>query len=351
MNAENRPRRPTMTDVAAAAGVSQTTVSLVLNDALGARLSRQTRENVLAAADSLGYRLVRRKTVREPVSEEGVIAFVTDEIATDPWSAIALDGAQERAWENGLTVSMAMTRGDRDMEDAVEAQLSTLPLMGLIYAAIQTREVPPLPILKKVPTVLLNCYTADRSLASVVPGEFLGGYTATRRLVDAGHERIGHIQGEAWMDASVDRLKGYRRALTEADIPFDKTLVRPGNWEPSTGYEQTHELMRISAPPTAIFCANDLMAMGCYEALRELGHFIPEDIAVIGYDDREIAQFMRPPLTTILLPHFEMGFEAASLIIEQTLNWRRRPRQVKIECPLVERQSVGPVLPEAEANG
>ena len=113
------------------------------------------------------------------------------------------------------------------------------------------------------------------------------------------------------MEASRQRLKGYRQALATADLPFDPDLVRDGNWQPLSGYEATHALMRLPSPPTAIFCANDLMAVGCYEALRELGLKIPDDIAVMGYDDREIARHLHPPLTTVLLPHFEMGTIAA----------------------------------------
>ncbi len=155
--------------------------------------------------------------------------------------------------------------------------------------------------------MLLNCYVADRSIPSIVSGEVLGGRTATERLIRAGHRRVGLIEGEVWMDASRDRLKGYRQALAHNDIPYDPALVRPGNWEPCAGYEQTRHLMKLATPPTAIFYANDLMALGGYEALKELGLRIPADVAVVGYDDREIVQFLRPPLTTVLLPHFEMG--------------------------------------------
>jgi LacI family transcriptional regulator len=116
--------------------------------------------------------------------------------------------------------------------------------------------------------------------------------------------------------------------------------VRDGNWEPSAGYEQTRELMALADPPSAIFCANDLMAIGCYDALRELGLSIPNDVAVMGYDDRELARYMRPPLTTILLPHFEMGANAVDMLIDQAARPAARPAQIKEESPLVERSSV-----------
>jgi LacI family transcriptional regulator len=333
-----------MTEVAAAAGVSQTTFSLVLNDALGARLSAKTRQRVLDAAKNLNYRLVRRGAARPPPIGASVVGFVVDELSTDPWCAIALDGAREKAWEHGLTISAAVTRGDAEMEQAVQAQFEGQPLIGLIYGTIQTRRIAPSPALYRIPTVLLNCYVADRSLPSVMPGEILGGQIATTRLIRAGHRRIGLIEGEVWMDASRDRQKGYRQALANAEILFDPDLVRPGNWEPSAGYEQTHALMNLKDPPTAIFCANDLMALGCYEALKELGERIPEDVAVIGYDDREIAQFTRPPLTTVLLPHFEMGTLAAEYLLNNPVQSKGRQAQIKVECPLVERNSVGPLV-------
>jgi LacI family transcriptional regulator len=336
-----RARGPTMTEVAAEAGVSQTTVSLVLNDAQGARLSAETRERVIAAAQRLGYRLARRAASMQAAGAT-TIGFVVNEISTDPWMAIAMDGARDKAWEQGLTISAAVTRGDAELEEAVLAQMTAQPMLGLIYGTIHTRRITPPPALYRVPTVLLNCYVADRSLPSVVPAEVAGGHTATRRLIRAGHRRIGYINGEALMDACRDRLKGYRQALAAADLPFDPELVRPGNWEPSAGYEQTRALMQLADPPSAIFCANDLMAVGCIEALKELGMQVPEDVAVIGYDDREIAQFTHPPLTTVLLPHFEMGSEAAACLIEHARRPRPRPAQIKIECPLIERKSVDP---------
>jgi LacI family transcriptional regulator, galactose operon repressor len=332
-----------MTDVAAEAGVSQTTVSLVLNDAQGARLSSETRERVIEAASRLGYRLAKRGATAQSAVGATAIGFVVNEVSTDPWMAIAMDGARDKAWEHGLTISVAVTRGDAEMEQAVLAQMTTQPLLGLIYGTIHTRRITPPPALYRAPTVLLNCYVADRSLPSVVPGEIAGGHTATQRLVRVGHRRIGYINGEALMDASRDRLKGYRQALVAADLPYDPDLVRPGNWEPSAGYEQTIALMRVIDPPTAIFCANDLMAVGCIEALKEMGRRVPEDVAVIGYDDREIAQFTHPPLTTVLLPHFEMGAAAAAYLIDHAQRPLPRAPQIKIECPLIERKSVAPI--------
>ena len=331
-------RRPTMIDVANEARVSQTTVSLVLNHADGARLSPETRKRVVRAAAKLGYQPVRRGGA--PAAAATTIGFVCDELSTDPWTAIGLDGVRERAWAHGLTVTVMATRGDADMEAAALAQLAALPLAGLVYATINTRLVEPPAWPGPAPLVLLNCHAPGGAFASVVPGEVAGGHAATHLLIRAGHRRIGYVNGEASMEAARHRLRGYRQALATADLPFDPDLVREGNWQPLSGYEATRALMALADPPTAIFCANDLMAVGCYEALRDLGLSVPDDVAVVGYDDREIAQHLHPPLTTVLLPHFEMGAIAAERLIDAAAGADPRPRQIKVECPIVMRKSV-----------
>jgi LacI family transcriptional regulator len=331
-------RRPTMVDVANEARVSQTTVSLVLNHADGARLSAETRQRVLKAAARLGYQPVRRGA---PTSSSTLsIGFLCDELSTDPWTAIALDAVREKAWERGLTVLVMATRGDADMEAAALAQMTKQPLIGMLYATINTRlvEAPAFP--SHLPLVLLNCHVANGSLPSVVPGEVGGGHAATDFLIAAGHRRIGYINGEGSMEAARHRLRGYRQALATADLPVDPALVRDGNWQPLSGYDATRDLMRLPSPPSAIFCANDLMAIGCYEALREMGLRIPDDIAVMGYDDREIAQHLHPPLSTVLLPHFEMASIAAEWLLEMADGAAVPPRQIKVECPIVKRRSV-----------
>lgn len=338
---------PTMMDVAMAAGVSQATVSLILNNVQGSRLSASTRARVREAAQALGYVLPQRsQNASDPVGAS-VVGFISDEISTDPWCALQLDAVREKAWAHGLTVAAGVTHGDPELEAAVLAQLTRQPLVGLIYATILTRHIQPAPLLFQVRTVLLNCFVQNHALASVVPGELLGGYVATLCLIRAGHRRIAHIHGQAWTDPARDRLRGYRRALAEHDILFDPALVLPGNWEPTAGYAHARTLMALPDPPTAIFAASDMMALGVYDALRELGLRIPQDVSVVGYDDREIAQFMRPALTTVVLPHVEMGLQAAEALIDGPVRTEGRQPQIKVECPLVARDSVAPPRPRS----
>ena len=173
----------------------------------------------------------------------------------------------------------------------------------------------------------------------MLPSEVLGGLTATEALLGAGRRRIGFIGGESWMEAAADRFEGYRNALATQGIRYEECLVRGGNFMPSGGYEATKALLALDQPPDGIFCANDLMAIGVYEALKEAGKRIPDDVAVVGYDDQEIARHLDPPLTTVLLPHREMGQWASNWILTGDAEHRPPPKTIRLECPLVQRAS------------
>jgi len=335
-------RKPTMTDVARVAGVSQTSVSLILNRMTGARISEATRERVVEAAREIGYELPGSRRPYVTASERNVIAYVVDEISTSPHPVVSFDGARDGAWESGFVVAAHVTRSNPELEaTTIDAIRRDPHVIGVIYSTIFTRRVLPPDELYRIPTVLLNCHSADRRLPSIVPGEVAGAFTATRYLIRRGHRRIGFINGEPWMEASADRLKGYRQALAAADIAFDPCLLRSGDWLPLQGYALTLELLRSSNPPTAIFCANDLMAMGALEAAGRMGLRVPEDLSVMGYDDQELARYTHPPLSTLVLPNYEMGRKAAELLIDLASHKKPlRPTKLEIDGPLIERYSV-----------
>jgi LacI family transcriptional regulator len=240
-------RRPTMTDIAKLTGVSQSTVSLVLNNASGAKFSDTTRDKVLRAAQELGYRMTQREpvTALKSQSERNLIVYLADEISTSPHPVVSIDGARDAAFANGRMLAVYSTHGNAEIEARVlDATLGNPNVLGVVYATVYTRRVTLPAVLARVPTVLLNCYTSDASVSSVVPAEVAGGHTATDHLLAAGHKRIGYINGEPWQDAARDRLKGYRTALATADLPFAPELVREGDWSPDTGFEHTLSLMR-----------------------------------------------------------------------------------------------------------
>ena len=294
-----------MTDVAKASGVSQSTVSMVLNNIAGARLSQQTRARVMGMAATLGYRLSRRESVpADGAARRPVIGYLVDEISTSPHPVVSIDGARDAAWEQGCLRHVAVTRNDAEQEaSAITALLANPALRGIVYSTIFTRQVQVPKSLTGTPTVLLNCHDAERRWPAVVPAEVAGGHTATEHLIQQGHTHIGFINGEPWMEAAQDRLRGYRRALATADLPFDAKLVRDGDWMSGSGFEHTLALMRLPRPPSAIFCANDLMALGALEAIKQLGLRVPQDVSVMGYDDQEISRHTHPPLTTLVMPN------------------------------------------------
>ena len=335
-------RRPTMTDVAAIAGVSQSSVSLALNEMAGARLSQATRARVIEAARSVGYELPAARRASLTALGRGTIAYLVDEISTSPHPVVTLDGARDCAWEAGYLVAAHVTRSNRDLEACTIAAIRRdASVIGLVYSTIFTREVAPPAGLEGVPTVLLNCYDRERRLPSIVPGETAGARAATAYLIGRGHRRIGFINGEPWMDASADRLTGYRRALAEARISYDAALVRHGDWLPAQGHRHARALLAQSPRPTAIFCANDLMAMGALGAAAEAALRVPEDLSVMGYDDQELARYTDPPLTTLVLPNYEMGRRAAALLIAMARGGAGAPGPtIRIDGPLVERASV-----------
>lgn len=329
-----------MHDVAALAGVSQATVSLVLNDVSGSRFSRKTKDKVEAAVEQLGYRTnAHAKVLRDGVS--GMVGFVGDVVASAPFAGKIIEGAQERAWESGLLVLAVNTNGDRELERAsLEAMLS-YKVAGVVYASMYHRKVDVPAALLGVPSVVLNSEDRDRRIPSIVPDEELGGYAATKRLLDAGHRRVAMLNIEtleSGLPAALGRYAGYTRALNEAGLTVDPTIVRFGDGNPGDGLRYTHEVMAAGDPPTAIFCANDRTAWGAYQALAEMGRRIPEDVAIVGFDNQEtLAPYLQPGLTTMDLPFVAMGRRAVEMLIE---GGEPDGRIEALECALIERSSV-----------
>ncbi|MGV3550856.1 LacI family DNA-binding transcriptional regulator [Rhizobium sp.] len=344
MSSRKTSRRVTMMDVAKAAGCSQATVSVVLNGVSDIKISADLKARVIEAARQLGYGV--GSVVRHSALEElrgACIGFIVDQLASTPEAVNAIEGARHESWENDITILVAQSQGRAEHEERAIERMLRAGAEGIVYMSIFTRRVSLSPVFDTlpVPLVLLNCYTNENRYPSVIPDEINGGRAATNLLVKAGHRRIATITGETFMEATQDRLTGYRKALTEAGIAYDDTIVAEGSWTPTSGYEATRKLMALADPPTAIFCQNDKMAMGCFTALAEAGLKVPGDISVVGYDDDELARHLRPQLTTLELPHRPMGAWAMRQLAKQS----RAPSHpvTKITCALVERASCAPL--------
>jgi LacI family transcriptional regulator len=337
--------RITIRDVAAAAGVSSTTVSQALNEVAGARIAVSTRERIRAIAEQLGYapnRLARGLRLQR----SHTIGFVSDRIATTPYAGKMILGAQHAAREHGWWLLLVSTEDDPDIEAHGVKQLLQHDVDGVLYATMYHRLVSLPEVLSSVPTVLLDAESGDRSVPAVVPHEVAGGRAAVELLLAAGHRRIGFAINEDDIPATHGRLAGYRQALTGAGIRFDRRHVVAAASTTAGGFTAALALLDGPNRPSALFCFNDRMAMGAYRAAAQLGLDVPGDVSIVGFDDQEpISDGLHPALTTVALPHYQMGRWATDRLIELIDSRRRVTRAeapFRMPCPVVERASVAP---------
>ncbi|MGB4778326.1 LacI family DNA-binding transcriptional regulator [Microbacterium sp.] len=359
--------RARISDVAVAAGVSVTTVSLVLND-VESRISEETRNRVREAAATVGYapsavaRGLRQQRMR-------TVGIISDQIATTPYAGRMLAGAQDVARDNGKLVILVDTGGMADIEqDAIRA-LASQQVDATIYAAMWHRVVE-VPDGLPADTVFLDCRPRTPGFRSVVPDDRAGGVAATRELIAAGHRRIAFIDTELSPQRPIAadlRHAGYVEALSDAGIVPDAALHVHGEITAGGGRAATERLLDlpVEVRPTGLFCFNDRMAAGAYIAVHRRGLRIPQDISIIGYDDQQlVAAEQDPPLTTVALPHYAMGRWAmeVALGVRATAFSGALPRpgtrepehggdtsasgeedaNHQMECPVIRRDSVGP---------
>lgn len=302
-----KKNKVTMSDIAREAGVSQATVSLILNNSRSVKLSEETRQRVFNTALSLGY-----KKMPAPHSDNGQeeIALLINAMPSyDPF-VDALSEAREAAWKHNTLLTVYDYGDDAELAVRIIAQLNQRRCAGIILASPVTQAIDYAPFANQtqLPVVLLNVY--DRAyplLPTFLPDDRANALQITRHLIDQGATRIAHIMGDNWMEACEMRLEGYREALSQAGMAHDDQRVLATNWSLNETYRATLELMKLPEPPDAIFCSSDWMTIGCYQALTELHLRIPQDILVAGYDDQRIADQMTPKLTSVQLPYFELG--------------------------------------------
>ncbi|MFB8146568.1 LacI family DNA-binding transcriptional regulator [Microbacterium sp. NPDC056003] len=327
----------TMRDVAQAAGVSVATVSHVVNDKPGARIGDAARDRVKQAIEELGYRpnALAQTLVK---GNSKFIGLVADAIATTPFAGRIIQGAQDEAWKNGYVLLVANTDGNEGAEEEAISMMLEHKVRGILYSTWYHREASVPVALAETDAVLVDCFSDSAALPAVVPDERQGGRTATELLLTAGHKRVAFINTTTPSPAQAGRLAGYRDALAHAGAPFDESLVIDASPDQEGGYSAAAEVFAQGA--TAVFCHNDRVAMGFYDAARERNLRIPDDIAVVGFDDQEvISAHLRPPLTTVALPHYELGVAGVRTLLGLD-SPTQVPRQL-IACPPVPRRSVG----------
>ncbi len=329
----------TIKDVAQLAGVSFKTVSRVINRSPYVR--DEVRQKVLRAADALEYRPHHHaRHLRTQRSK--VFAFMSDDVATTPFAGQIIQGAQEAAWRREMLLLTFNTAGDPALEEAAVHAALERNVEGIIFATMYHRAVQLPEAAFQLPLVLVDCFARDRPVRSVVPDEVRGGFAATRLLLEKGHRRIAMINADPKYPAASGRLAGYQQALAGCGLTVETSLIRTGGWWQDDGYEHALALLERTPVPTAIFCASDRIAMGVYDALKEKGLRIPDDLSVVGFDNQELlAAHSRPTLTTVRIPYFEMGSWAVDQLLQGNPDGTQPAGEpFKLDCRMVLRASV-----------
>lgn len=309
-----RKKKVTMKDIASEAGVSQPTVSIILNGSDCVRIADDTRQRVLAIAERLGYQL---RYNRPDPSRTNKIAFLINSMNMHDPFINAISAAREEAWAKGIVLVVLDYEDSEAQEQALVQEISQGDYSGVIYAQNMTKEMPLLQLPPALPVVMLNCYpTTGVDVPCILPDNVVGAYQVTRHLIRQGCQRIALISGEPWAQPAQDREQGYRQALLEAQLDCDERLLVTGNWSIRQSYLQTRQLLALAEPPDAIFSTSDFMTVGVYQALAEHHLKIPDDIAVASYDNQLLADELTPALTSFDLPYDDMGRLAVSMVTE-----------------------------------
>ncbi len=337
-------RRVTSHEVAERAGVSRTTVSFVLNEVEGAQISEETRQRVLQAAHELGY--VPDAAARSLASGRThilglIICQPPDHIIVDAYLPQVIYGLGRASRERGFRVLVEAIE-DVSQPNAYVGLVRAKRIDGVLLSGPRSDDTQlPALIADGFPIVLLG-HLKDKSACFVDVDNQAAACRAVTHLLKLGHRRVACVtNGPLQYISAMERLLGYRQALTEAGLPYDETLVRYGDFDMESGYRVMQSLLETNPKPTAVFVASDVVAFGAMKAIRERGLRIPDDLAVVGFDDLPMARYITPSLTTVRLPAIEQGEQGGRMLIDLISGKVPAEAQVYLETELVVRQSCG----------
>ena len=326
----------TIREVAESAGVSYATVSHVINNTRV--VSQGTRERVLAAMAALNYRPnALARSLRQ--GKTNTMGLVLPDSA-NPFFAEISRSIEDAAFKKGYSVFLCNTELDTQRELFYVDVLSKKQVDGIIFvAAGDQADSLDFLLRQNMPVVMIDRDLPNVEVDAVLTDHQLGGFLATRHLIELGHKRIACIAGPSSITPSAQRMTGYRQALEQAGLPYDEGLIIRGDYHARSGMEVTHAILKLVPRPTAIFALNDLMALGALRAAAEAGYAVPRELAVVGYDDLELAQFTTPPLTTIAQPKREIGAQAVNLLVERISRRSLSPNRLILAPELIVRRS------------
>jgi len=326
--------RPTIRDVARQAGVSHQTVSRVINGSDD--VLPETRALVEAAIEEMGYRpnAIARSMAR---GKTHTLACISPNL-TDFTFASVIEGAEVEARQHKYFMLSSSASDPEAFRELVDELVGHRRVDGLIvinpYADQRFEFIP-----KDFPLVFVGVSAREKDICSVSLDDEKVAYEAICHLLSLGHARIALVTGPMEEDCSQDRAEGYRRALTEAGIPFDESMVIEGDWSATSGRDALLSFIEQGRVPTAVFAQNDRMAMGVMSAAREAGIKVPTQLAVIGVDDMPLSSYFDPPLTTMRQDMPRIGREATRMLLNIIQKKATQTCDMKLPAELVVRQS------------
>ncbi|KDM90024.1 substrate-binding domain-containing protein [Photobacterium galatheae] len=328
----------TMKDIAKLAGVSTSTVSHVINKSRF--VSDEIAERVNNAAKALNYApsaLARSLKVNRT---QTIGMLVTT--STNPFFGEVVKGVERSCYQKGYNLILCNTEGDNERMKASIDTLLQKRVDGLLLmcSTLEGERIEVFDRYPDIPVVVMDWGPMSFASDKIQDNSYQGGYLAAQYLIDCGHRDIGCITGPLIKYQAQIRYEGFKRAMNEAGLVFNRDWVIESDFECEGGYDAFNTMYASGTLPSAIFVCNDMMAMGVINAANEKGIRIPDDLSIIGYDDIHIAKFMTPSLTTIHQPKYRLGQAAVETLLKRINKEITEPQVVQLEPTLVERQSV-----------
>jgi LacI family transcriptional regulator len=341
----------TLEEIAKATGFSVPTVSRALTNP-DYPLSAATRQRINDVAREMGYKPnLTARSLRTDQSH--TIGIIVDDILS-PFAPRILRGIQDVLKQSSYLNLIINSDWYPEVEQEAISTLLSRPVDGMIF--VENAHLNDNDVLhqSRKPYVFVHRFIGAKVTNSIVPDNDDGVVQAMQHLISLGHKRIGYINGPDGYPVARQRLEAYRQALADNQLEYDLTLVDKGDWEYEGGYRAANNILKAAAAylPTALFVANDVMALGAIDAIQEAGLNVPKDIAIVGYDNRDFASIVHPRITTVTIPAYEMGQLAAEFLLKQIRDGRQEMDEIKVKGRLLIRETCGadPALRTAEVD-
>ncbi len=305
-------KKLTIRDIAKLAKVSHMTVSRVLNN--DPKVKEETKNRVVEVIHKYKYR--PDPTARMFANRKSFLLGIIVADIRNPFYAELARGIEDRTFENGYSTIFCSTDNKPERTARYVEHMLDAGVEGIVFASVRLNEPVVEELIRdKFPLVVVNRKLSGESYNYVVVDNFKGAYEMTNYLVECGYKRIAIISGPPILSTGLDRLKGYEKALEDNSVKISDDYLLQGSFTKETGYEGTKKLLECAERPDVIFAGNDFIAMGVIDALEEACLRIPEDIAVVGFDDTEFASNRRINLTTVSQNQYEMGKLGADILV------------------------------------